>query len=163
MALNRDRRQHHRQRCLRPAAGAPRPPGAVNTSFLIPERLFAMSENSKKKFYALNMFDVTDVEKYVAYFSRLPEVAPQYGGRMVAFGRFRDNVAGDLAPRQVLFLVEWESEEAFNTFRDDPELVDFHPLRENGTASYIWQTFDGLDMSDPADVSIDDVLAVLKP
>lgn len=108
-----------------------------------------MSENSKKKFYALNMFDVTDVEKYVAYFSRLPEVAPQYGGRMVAFGRFRDNVAGDLAPRQVLFLVEWESEEAFNTFRDDPELVDFHPLRENGTASYIWQTFDGLDMVTP--------------
>ena len=48
-----------------------------------------MSANSQKKFYALNIFDVTDLEKYLAYFSRLPEVAPQYGGRMVAFGRFR--------------------------------------------------------------------------
>ncbi|MFM9607165.1 DUF1330 domain-containing protein [Streptomyces niveiscabiei] len=123
-----------------------------------------MTENSRqKKFYALNMFDVVDLEKYLAYFSRLPEVAPQYGGRMVAFGRFQDNVAGDLTPRQVLFLVEWESEEAFNSFRDDPELADLHPLRENGTASYVWQTFGGLDMSDPTAVSLDDVLAVLKP
>jgi uncharacterized protein (DUF1330 family) len=122
-----------------------------------------MSESSQKKFYALNLFDVTDLEKYLAYFTRLPEAAPKYGGRMVGFGRFRDNVAGDLAPRQVLFLVEWASEEAFNSFRDDPDLADLHPQREDGTASYIWQTFDGIDMSDPANVSIDDVLAVLKP
>jgi uncharacterized protein (DUF1330 family) len=123
-----------------------------------------MSESSQeKKFYALNMFDVVDVERYLAYFSRLPAAAPPYGGRMVAFGRFRDNVAGDLAPRQVLFLVEWASEEAFNSFRDDPDLADLHPLRESGTASYIWQTFDGPDMSDPTAASLDDVLAVLKP
>ncbi|QZS57068.1 DUF1330 domain-containing protein [Rhodococcus opacus] len=122
-----------------------------------------MSENSHGgKFYALNMFDVADEEKYLSYFSRLPEAAPPYGGRMVALGRFRDNVAGDLAPRQVLFLVEWESEEAFNNFRDDPDLADLHPLRESSTASYIWQTFDGPDMSDP-DLSLDDVLRVLKP
>ncbi|MDT2006283.1 DUF1330 domain-containing protein [Rhodococcus opacus] len=85
-----------------------------------------------------------------------------HGRRQVALGRFRDNVAGDLAPRQVLFLVEWESEEAFNSFRDDPDLADLHPLRESSTASYIWQTFDGPDMSDP-DLSLDDVLRVLKP
>ena len=82
---------------------------------------------------------------------------------MVAFGRFRDHVTGDVEPRQVLFVVEWESEEAFNAFRDAPDLADMHPLRENGTASYVWQTFDGIDMSDPANVSLDDVLAVLKP
>jgi uncharacterized protein (DUF1330 family) len=122
-----------------------------------------MSESSQKKFYALNLFDVTDLEKYLAYFTRLPEAAPKYGGRIVGLGRFRDNVSGDLAPRQVLFLVEWASEDAFNSFRDDPDLADLHPLRENDTASYIWQTFDGLDMSDPANVPIDDVLAVLKP
>ncbi|MEU9166194.1 DUF1330 domain-containing protein [Streptomyces sp. NPDC048420] len=121
------------------------------------------ADPQKKVFYALNMFDVVDVEKHLAYFSRLPEVAPQYGGRMVAFGRFRDSVVGDLAPRQVLFLVEWDSEEAFNSFRDDPELADLHPLREDGTASYIWQRFDGSDMSDRAGVSLDDVLAVLTP
>lgn len=122
-----------------------------------------MSDSSQKKFYALNMFDVTDLEKYLAYFSRLPEAAPKYGGRIVAFGRFRGHVTGDLAPRQVLFLVEWASEEAFNSFRNDPDWADLHPLREKGTGSYIWQTFDGLDMSDPVNVPIDDVLAVLKP
>jgi uncharacterized protein (DUF1330 family) len=122
-----------------------------------------MSANSEKKFYALNMFDVTDLEKYVEYFRRLPEEAPKYGGRMVAFGRYRATVDGDVEPRQVLFVVEWDSEEAFNAFRDAPDLADMHPLRENGTASYVWQTFDGLEMSDPANVSLDDVLAVLKP
>jgi uncharacterized protein (DUF1330 family) len=122
-----------------------------------------MSQSSqKKKFLALNMFDVADVEKYLAYFSRLPEVAPQYGGRWVAFGRFRDHLTGDLAPRQVLLLVEWESEEAFNAFRDNPDLADFHPLREGGTASYIWQTFDGLDLFDP-DLSVDEIVGVLTP
>ena len=122
-----------------------------------------MSESSqKKKFLALNMFDVTDVEKYLAYFSRLPEVAPQYGGKWVAFGRFRDHLTGDLAPRQVLLLVEWESEEAFNAFRDNPDLADLHPLREDGTASYIWQTFDGLDLFDP-DLSVDEIVGILKP
>ncbi len=123
-----------------------------------------MGEGSqKKKFLALNMFDVADLEKYLAYFSRLPEVAPQYGGRWVAFGRFRSHLTGDLAPRQVLLLVEWESEEAFNAFRNNPDLADFHPLRESGTTeSYIWQTFDGLDLFDP-DLSIDEIVGVLKP
>ncbi|WP_219728398.1 hypothetical protein [Streptomyces cahuitamycinicus] len=47
-----------------------------------------MSENSqKKKFCALNMFDVADLEKCLAYFRRLPEEAPRYGGRMVAAAR----------------------------------------------------------------------------
>ena len=32
-----------------------------------------MSANSEKKFYALNMFDVTDLEKYVEYFRRCPK------------------------------------------------------------------------------------------
>lgn len=109
------------------------------------------------------MFDVVGLEKYLAYFRRLPESAPRYGGRMVAFGRFRDNVAGDLAPRQVPFLVEWESGEAFNSFRDDSESADLHPLREDGTASSIWQTFEGSDMTDPAETSLDEVMAVLRP
>jgi len=115
-----------------------------------------------KKFYALNLFDVADEEKYLAYFSGLPDLAPKYGARMVALGRFLGNVVGDLAPRQVLFVVEWASEEAFNSFRDNPDLADFHPLRELSTSSYLWQTFEGPDMYDP-NLSLDDVLRVLKP
>jgi hypothetical protein len=48
-------------------------------------------------------------------------------------------------------------------FRDDPDMVDFHPLWESGTSSYIWQTFEGPAVSDPTTASIDDVLALLKP
>ena len=116
-----------------------------------------------KKFYALNLFDVTDVERYLGYFSRLPEIAPQYGARFVAAGRYLETMAGDLAPRQVMLVVEWGSESEFKRFLENPELADLHPLREDGTAAYLWQTFDGLDLTDPAAVAIDDILALLKP
>jgi len=116
----------------------------------------------QKKVYALNLFDVADEEKYLAYFRRLPEEIPAHRGRPIALGRFRASVTGDTTPRQVLILVEWESEEAFNSFRNDPELAGLHPLRESGTSSYIWQLFDALDLTDPG-LSLDDVLAMLKP
>jgi uncharacterized protein (DUF1330 family) len=122
-----------------------------------------MSDNSKsKKFLALNLFDVSDEEQYTSYFRRLAEAAQPYGGTWVAFGRFRDHVVGDLVPRQVLLLVEWESEESFKAFRDDPALADLHPLREDGTSAYIWQTFDGLDLFDP-NLSEEDIVGVLRP
>ncbi|WP_059014350.1 DUF1330 domain-containing protein [Mycobacterium sp. M26] len=122
-----------------------------------------MTANTKPgRFLALNLFDVVDEEKYAAYFSRLAAAAQPYGGSWVAFGRFRENVTGDLVPRQVLLVVEWESEESFNAFRQDPALADLHPLREDGTSAYIWQTFDGLDLFDPA-LSFDSIRSVLKP
>ena len=36
---------------------------------------------------------------------------------MLALGRFRESAAGDIAPRQVLILVEWESMAAFESYR----------------------------------------------
>jgi uncharacterized protein (DUF1330 family) len=121
------------------------------------------SSSQHKAFYAMNLFDVTDVDKYLAYFSRLPEIAPQYGARFVAVGRYLETMAGELAPRQVMLVVEWASESEFKRFLENPELADLHPLREDGTAAYIWQTFDGVDLTDPAAVAIDDILAMLKP
>lgn len=116
-----------------------------------------MVEGSQtKKFLALNLLDVADLEKYLGYFSPSPEAAPQYGGRWMGFGRMPRHLTGDLAPRQVLLLVEWESEEAFNAFRNNPESADFHPLRDSGTTeSHIWQTFAGLHMFDP-DLFVDE-------
>jgi len=55
-----------------------------------------------------------------------------HGGRVVALGRFRENVTGDVAPRQVLILVEWESKAAFDSYRDDPALADLHAERFRG-------------------------------
>ena len=42
-------------------------------------------------------------------------------------------------------LVEWHSAEAFQAFKDDPDHVDLHPLREGGTKNYLWWAYDKLD------------------
>ena len=95
--------------------------------------------------YALNLFDLASRDEYLAYSRRSAREVAAHGGRVVALGRFRESVAGDMAPRQVLILVEWESRAAFESYRDDPALADLHPHRENGASGYVWQLFDRLD------------------
>jgi uncharacterized protein (DUF1330 family) len=68
-----------------------------------------------------------------------------HGGRVVALGRLRETLVGDIAPRSVLILVEWDSREAFDSYCNDPKLADLHPHRVNGTADYVWQLFDKLE------------------
>ena len=67
------------------------------------------------KVYALNLFDVADREEYLAYSRRSAREVGRHGGRVVALGQFRESVTGDIAPRQVLILVEWESKAAPRT------------------------------------------------
>lgn len=95
--------------------------------------------------YALNLFDVASRDEYLAYSRRSAREVAAHGGRVVALGRFRENVTGDVAPRQVLILVEWESKAAFDSYRNDPALAGLHPHRERGSSSYVWQLFDRLD------------------
>jgi uncharacterized protein (DUF1330 family) len=95
--------------------------------------------------YALNLFDVADREEYLAYSRRSAQAVATHGGRVVAIGSFREAVAGEIAPRQVLILVEWESRAAFDHYRNDPALRDLHPHREQGTSNYVWHLFDRLD------------------
>lgn len=94
--------------------------------------------------YALNLFDVSNKEEYLAYSRRSAKEVQAYGGRVVALGKFKESVAGDLKPRAVLILVEWESRKAFDRYCNDPALDDLHPHRINGTSNYIWQLFDKL-------------------
>ena len=95
--------------------------------------------------YALNLFDIADRDEYLAYSRRSPEEVAKHGGRVVALGQFRESVTGEIEPRKVLILVEWQSRDAFQSYRDDPELADLHAHRENGSSSYIWHLFDRLD------------------
>ena len=95
--------------------------------------------------YALNLFDVTDRDEYLAYSRRSAAAVAGHGGRVVALGRFRESRAGDVTPRQVMVLVEWDSPAAFEGFLSDPDLADLHPHRERGTESYVWHLFDRLD------------------
>ena len=68
-----------------------------------------------------------------------------HGGRVVALGKFREAAKGDVEPRDVMILVEWQSKDAFDGYCNDPELADLHPHRENGTSDYIWHLFDKLE------------------
>ncbi len=103
--------------------------------------------------YALNLFNVSNRDEYLAYSKRSAREVAAHGGRVVALGKFREAAAGDIEPRQVLILVEWESRDAFEAYCNDPALADLHPHREQGTRDYVWQLFDKLE----------DLRPILKP
>lgn len=100
---------------------------------------------SDQPVYALNLFDLADNDEYLAYSRRSAEAVGSYGGSVVALGRHSDTVEGDVEARQVMVLVQWPSRAAFESYRDDPELADLHPHREDGTANYVWMLFDRLE------------------
>jgi uncharacterized protein (DUF1330 family) len=95
--------------------------------------------------YALNLFDVSNRDEYMAYSRRSAKEVRAHGGRVVALGKFRESAAGSIEPRAVLILVEWESKKAFDRYCDDPALSDLHPHRVNGTRNYVWHLFDKLE------------------
>ncbi len=94
--------------------------------------------------YALNLFNVSNKDEYLAYSRRSAKEVKVHGGRVVALGKFREAAAGDIAPRSVLIVVEWASMEAFNSYCNDPNLANLHQHRVNGTDNYIWHLFDKL-------------------
>lgn len=95
--------------------------------------------------YALNLFDIANKDEYLAYARRSAKEVEAHGGKVISLGKFKEAAQGDITPRTVLILVEWESKEAFESYCDDPALADLHPHRENGTTNYIWHLFDKLD------------------
>ena len=95
--------------------------------------------------YALNLFNIANREEYLAYSKRSAREVKSHGGRVVALGRFREAVVGEVAPRSVLILVEWDSKDAFDSYCQDPKLADLHPHRVNGTRDYVWHLFDRLE------------------
>jgi uncharacterized protein (DUF1330 family) len=101
--------------------------------------------DEETKVYALNLFDIVDREEYLAYSRRSAREVGRHGGRVWPWaGSGRARQATSL-PGQVLILVEWESRAAFESYRQDPELADLHPHREQGTSAYVWHLFDRLD------------------
>jgi len=96
--------------------------------------------------YALNLFDLADNDLYRQYSRRSADAVGKYGGRVVALGRLSQGapqLGGE--PRQVMILVEWPSQEAFDSFVADPEHEDLHHLREDGTRNYLWWLYDSLE------------------
>ena len=82
--------------------------------------------------------------------SRTPGAPPQevqaHGGRWIALRQASARPPRATSSRSmVLILVEWDSKEAFASYRSDPKLADLHPHRDNGSAGYVWHLFDRLD------------------
>jgi uncharacterized protein (DUF1330 family) len=95
--------------------------------------------------YALNLFDVSDKDEYLSYSRRSAHEVKSHGGRVIALGKFREAAIGNVEPRTVLILVEWDSRDAFDSYCNDPALRDLHSHRENGTSNYVWHLFDKLE------------------
>ena len=95
--------------------------------------------------YALNLFNVSNRDEYMAYSRRSTKEVQAHGGRVVALGKFREAAVGEIEPRKVLILVEWASKAAFDSYCNDPALADLHPHRVNGTSQYILHLFDKLE------------------
>jgi uncharacterized protein (DUF1330 family) len=95
--------------------------------------------------YAFNLFDVSNKDEYLAYSKRSAREVAAHGGRVIALGKFREAQLGDIAPRQVLILVEWASRAAFDSYCNDPKIADLHAHRVNGTKNYVWHLFDKLE------------------
>ena len=95
--------------------------------------------------YALNLFNVSNKDEYLAYSRRSAKEVTAHGGRVVALGKFREVATGGIEPRAVLILVEWASKEAFDSYCKDPDLADLHAHRVKGTDEYIWHLFDKLE------------------
>lgn len=104
-----------------------------------------MADSDDGPVYALNWFDIADRDEYLAYSRRSAVEVGRHGGKVVALGRFAEAVQGDVEPRQVMILVEWQSRAYFDSYREDPELADLHPHREAGGGNYVWHLFDKLD------------------
>ena len=95
--------------------------------------------------YALNLFNITNKDEYLAYSRRSVDEVAAHGGRVIALGQYRESVTGDMTPREVMILVEWASRDAFDSYCNNPQLSSLHAHREQGTGDYIWQLFDRLD------------------
>ena len=95
--------------------------------------------------YALNLFNVANRDEYLTYSRRSAKEVQSHGGRVVALGKFREAMAGEIKPRTVMILVEWTSKAAFDSYCNDPKIADLHPHREKGVGDYIWHLFDKLE------------------
>jgi uncharacterized protein (DUF1330 family) len=104
-----------------------------------------MESSMPQGVYALNLFNIRNIDEYLAYSKRSAGEVAAHGGRVVALGKFREAATGDIEPRSVLIVVEWASKEAFDSYCNDPRLADLHPHRVNGTRDYIWHLFDKLE------------------
>lgn len=66
--------------------------------------------------YALNLFNISTRDEYLAYSRRSAREVARHGGRVLALEKFQHSVGDEVLP---LILVAWESREAFEIYCND--------------------------------------------
>ncbi|RSK29099.1 DUF1330 domain-containing protein [Bacillus sp. HMF5848] len=95
--------------------------------------------------YALNLFNLKDKQSYATYSKEANKALARHGGKVVAVGDLESSPVGDVKPRQVLLVVEWESKKSITNFLQDPEMEEFHPYRDKGLDDFVWHLFEKLE------------------
>lgn len=95
--------------------------------------------------FALNLFNIASRDEYKEYAKKGVAFVEKHCGKVIAFGKYRETMKGNIEPRTVMLLVEWKSRKHFQDYIDDPLMNDIHPHRINGSKDYIWQLFDKMD------------------
>ncbi len=95
--------------------------------------------------YALNLFNVKDKAEYLAYAKGAETAIKKYGGKVIALGDLSSAPVGDILPRQVMMLVEWEDKKGIKGYIEDPNLAALHPHREKGVDNFVWHLFERLE------------------
>ncbi|MFE8699377.1 DUF1330 domain-containing protein [Cytobacillus sp. FJAT-54145] len=95
--------------------------------------------------YALNLFNLKDKQSYATYSKEADKALARHGGKVVAVGNLDSSPVGDIDPRQVLLLVEWESKKSISAFLSDPEMEEYHQYREKGLDNFVWHLFEKLE------------------
>jgi len=95
--------------------------------------------------FVLNLFDVKNKSEYLEYVRNSAREVARHHGKVAALGKYRNNQAGDVEPRQLMIVVEWKTYNDFIDYLNDPQLVEMHAHREKGTSRYVWQVFDKIE------------------
>ena len=92
--------------------------------------------------YALNLFNVKNSEEYNLYYEKAGKYVKKHGGTLIALGKLESSPVGDIEPREVMMLVQWESKQGIANYINDPEVATIHPHREKGVGDFVWHLFE---------------------
>ncbi|KPV43096.1 DUF1330 domain-containing protein [Alicyclobacillus ferrooxydans] len=95
--------------------------------------------------YALNLFNLKSADEYRKYAREAQLGLEKHGGKVVAVGDLVSTPQGDIKPRRVMMLVEWESKKSIRAYLEDPDLAHIHQHREDGQEDFVWHLFERME------------------
>lgn len=79
--------------------------------------------------YAFVTLNVTDPDKLAAYRDKAGDALAKHGGKVLQASAAPSILEGDIPTPQMAVVLEFETREAAENWRSDPELADTHALR----------------------------------